>query len=72
MKLVKAIAIIGLLVLLIAFFIHMAEEWMAVKSVEPTVKRLPKIQKELNDAAKQEENRIKQASEEDSNKKDQE
>jgi hypothetical protein len=69
MKAVKVICVIGLLVLLIAFFIHMAAEWTAVKSVEPAIKNLPKIKKEMKQLGKDKEKQLDQESEAEENKK---
>lgn len=72
MKLVKALVAIGLIIFLIVFFIHVVNEYIAVKKTEKTISDLPKIEKELKQIAKEKENQIKSASEAEENKENQE
>jgi predicted Holliday junction resolvase-like endonuclease len=74
MKLVKAIAAIGIILLLIVFFIHLVNEFLAVKSAEKTIQNLPKIEQKLKKAAEEKEKQLKQTdgNEDEEKKEDQE
>lgn len=74
MKIIKAIAVIGIVILLIVFFIHLVNEFLAVKSTEKTIQNLPKIEEKLKKAVTEKERQLKQTEgiEEEEKKEDQE
>lgn len=59
MKLIKGIAIIGILIFLIVFFIYIVNQFLAVKKVEPAINNLPKIEQKLKKTTKEREDMIK-------------
>ncbi|MFB3850351.1 MAG: hypothetical protein ACE14Q_00340 [Acidobacteriota bacterium] len=72
MKIVKAIAAIGIVLLLIVFFIHLVNEFLAVKSTEKTIQNLPKIEQKLKKAVQEKEDQLKQTEGDEEKKEDQE
>lgn len=72
MKIVKAIAAIGIVLLLIVFFIHLVNEFLAVKSTKKTIQNLPKIEQKLKKAVQEKEDQLKQTEGDEEKKEDQE
>ncbi len=70
MKILKAIIILGILIFLIFFFIHLFNEFIAVKSTEKTIQNLPKIEQKLKKAAQEKDEQIKNLDGEDEKKED--
>ena len=72
MKVIKAILILGILIFLIVFFIHLFNEFLAVKHTEKTIQNLPKIEQKLKNSVKENEQQIKKIEDEKENNEAQE
>ncbi|MCX7829476.1 MAG: hypothetical protein N2445_00235 [Acidobacteria bacterium] len=70
MKLLKGIIILGIIILLVVFFIHLVNEFLAVKSTEKTIQNLPKIEQKLKKTTQEKEEQIRKAEGEEEEKKE--
>lgn len=72
MKVLKAIIVLGILIFLIVFFIHLFNEFLAVKNTEKTIQNLPKIEQKIKKTTEEKRDQIQKVDGEKENSEAQE